>query len=177
MAPIARSGSATRSTGRRRSELSPVITVRNGRAATTPASIRSVEPELPASSGAGDGCSDAGPRPTTSTTDRPARRVDTPSASRHRSVELQSSAVEKFANRLSPWASAARMARRCESDLSPGRVNRPRKCRLWATRMGTWRDRAGSYHAPAQVPALPCVDRPGGACYGGGSRDIARGAS
>jgi hypothetical protein len=50
-APIRRKGSATRSTGRRRREASPVITVRKGRPATTPASMRSVDPELAASSG------------------------------------------------------------------------------------------------------------------------------
>ena len=50
VAPIARSGAATRSTGRLRSDSSPVSTVRKGRPASAPASMRIVEPEFSASS-------------------------------------------------------------------------------------------------------------------------------
>ena len=50
VAPMSRSGAATRSTGRRRSDSSPVRTLRNGRPARAPASIRIVEPEFSQSS-------------------------------------------------------------------------------------------------------------------------------
>ena len=51
-APIRSSGTITRFIGRRDSDSSPVIVDANGWAARTPASIRIVLPEFPASSGA-----------------------------------------------------------------------------------------------------------------------------
>ena len=53
VAPIPVSGSMTRRIGRRLSEASPVMTVRNGCAAARPASSRIVVPELAASTGPG----------------------------------------------------------------------------------------------------------------------------
>ena len=53
VAPIWRSGSATRRIGRRVSEASPHSSVSNGRPASRPMSRRMVVPELPQSSGAG----------------------------------------------------------------------------------------------------------------------------
>ena len=83
-----------------------------------------------------------GPRPAM-TTAPSSRRTSTPSAARQRSVEAQSAAVEKSPIRVSPSASAPRRASRCEIDLSPGRVKRPRKLRAGAMRT----ERGGSYHA------------------------------
>ena len=78
-APIARSGAATRSTGRRRSDASPVEDrAERPRRPARPASMRRVEPELPASSGAGRRrAARSGPRPSTSTVG-PRRRTATP---------------------------------------------------------------------------------------------------
>src|SRR5687768_981356 len=60
----------------------------------------------------------------------------TPSASRHARVERQSAAVEKLPKRLVPSARAAKMAKRWETDLSPGSRNRPRRRRAGAIRLG-----------------------------------------
>ncbi len=125
-APIARSGSATRSMGRRLIDASPVSTERKGRPASTPASIRIVEPELPTSSDPLAARRPVGPSPSTSTA-RPDPRTSTPNSFRQRRVEAQSAAVEKLPMRVSPSASAPRIASRWERDLSPGSVKRPRK--------------------------------------------------
>jgi hypothetical protein len=61
------------------------------------------------------------------TTDDPSRRTPTPRRARHASVEAQSAPVEKFVTRAGPpAASAASIAARCETDLSPGSEARPR---------------------------------------------------
>ena len=123
VAPIARSGAATRSSGRRRSESSPVSVARKGRPASGPASIRIVEPELPASSTASGARQ---PRsPPWITTSEPSRASVTPRPRRQASVEAQSAADEKLRTRVSPSARAPRIAARCEMDLSPGRVKVP----------------------------------------------------
>ena len=124
VAPIARSGAATRSSGRRLSDSSPVSVARNGRPASGPASMRIVEPELPASSTlAGARQPSSPPRIVTRA---PSRSTLTPSPRRQPSVEAQSAASEKLPMRVSPSAIAPRIAARCEMDLSPGSVNVPR---------------------------------------------------
>ena len=82
-APICRSGTATRSTGRRRSDASPVRTLRKGRPARTPASMRSVDPELPQSRSAPGARKPSKPRPSMRTAPF-SRRTSTPSARRQR---------------------------------------------------------------------------------------------
>ena len=65
-APMSVSGRITRFIGRRESEASPPITVRNSWAATTPASSRIVVPELPASSAPAAAVRPLSPRPSIS---------------------------------------------------------------------------------------------------------------
>ncbi len=65
-APIARSGSATRSIGRADRLSSPTSTERNGAAASVPASSRIEVPELPQSSGPAASVSAERPSPSTS---------------------------------------------------------------------------------------------------------------
>ena len=65
-APIARSGSATRSIGRVDKLGSPMSTERNGAAASVPASRRIDVPEFPQSSGPGASVSAERPSPSTS---------------------------------------------------------------------------------------------------------------
>ena len=92
-APIARSGAATRSTGRRRSDSSPVSTERNGRPARAPASMRRVDPEFPASRTEALARQASKP-PLSIVTSARSRAIVTPSARRQARVEAQSAAEE-----------------------------------------------------------------------------------
>jgi hypothetical protein len=89
-APIRTSGSITRRMGRRDSDASPIISLRNGWAASTPASIRIVVPELPASSAASGERNPAKPRPSRVTVPGSSSRTSTPRPRRQASVERQS---------------------------------------------------------------------------------------
>ena len=93
VAPMARRGAATRSSGRRRSDSSPVSTERNGRPARAPASMRIVEPEFSASRGAA-GARQPGSPSLAIVTLVPSRRIATPSPRRQARVEAQSAAEE-----------------------------------------------------------------------------------
>ena len=132
-APMARSGAATRSTGRRQSDSSPVRTERKGRPASAPASMRRVEPELPASRGSAEARQLSAPRPTIRTVS-PSRSMSTPRLRRQARVEAQSAALEKPRMRVSPRAIAPRIAARWEIDLSPGTRKRPRNEDAFLTR-------------------------------------------
>ncbi len=66
VAPISRSGAATRSMGRVDRLASPMSTDRNGAAASVPATNRIVVPELPQSSGAPGSVKAERPSPSTS---------------------------------------------------------------------------------------------------------------
>ena len=92
-APISASGRMMRRMGRRESDSSPPILVRNGCAARIPDSIRIVEPEFPASRSpaARRGPSSPFPRIATSV---PAPSTSIPSALTHPSVDWQSAPVE-----------------------------------------------------------------------------------
>ena len=103
------SGSMTRRMGLRRSESSPEIMDLNGWPDSTPASRRSVVPELPASSARRGRRRPPRPAPVMRT--RPfSVSMATPRRRRHSSVQWQSSAVEKCWISLLPSARAARMA-------------------------------------------------------------------
>ena len=93
-APMRVSGSMTRRIGRRCSESSPPITLRNGCPARIPASSRIVVPELTASSGASAARSPPTPRPAIAQADGPVGRIATPSARRQASVAAQSAPGE-----------------------------------------------------------------------------------
>ncbi len=84
----------TRRIGRRLREASPIIVVVNGCAASTPAIIRIVDPELPASSGPSGAASPRMPRPEIRMrSPAPSTGVAVtavPSARRHDSVDRQS---------------------------------------------------------------------------------------
>jgi hypothetical protein len=59
----------------------------------------------------------------------PSRRISTPSPSRQRSVDEQSSLAAKLEIRLVPLAIDASIAALCDIDLSPGRLTVPSKRR------------------------------------------------
>lgn len=92
VAPIRRSGSATRPIGRRRSDSSPVRTVQNGWAPSTPKSRRAVVPELPQSTTSDGSCMPRGPTPAMRYSPGPLRVTSAPSASTAAMVRRQSSA-------------------------------------------------------------------------------------
>ena len=79
VAPMRRSGSATRRIGRRVSEASPTSSVSNGRPASRPISSRIVVPELPQSSAPAAAVRPAKPTPWTRASS-PASTMSTPSA-------------------------------------------------------------------------------------------------
>ena len=93
VAPISASGFMIRSIGRRDSDSSPPIGVRNGWAASMPDSILMVDPELPASSIPAGSLSPRRPVPWISTIR--IRLIDaTPRARMHPNVDWQSAPVE-----------------------------------------------------------------------------------
>jgi hypothetical protein len=132
--PIIVNGSMIRCIGRDLNDSSPVKMDSKFRPASIPASKRMVVPLLPQSSGV-DGALKA-PVDCTTTAES-AWSIETPSACKQRRVAAQSSLVEKFSIRDVPRASAAMIAARCETDLSPGICRRPRI--LFAGRMITIR--------------------------------------
>ena len=93
-APIRVKGSMMRRIGRLDSESSPIISVVNGRAATSPASILMVEPEFPASSGSGEERQHSNPRPSTVMVRSLSCLMSIPSRCRHDSVDWQSAPRE-----------------------------------------------------------------------------------
>ena len=86
--------------------------------------MRIVEPLLPQSSRSFGARKPVSPTPSTRTL-LPFCSIETPSSRRHKSVEAQSLLVEKPEICEVPFASAAIIAARCESDLSPGMQARP----------------------------------------------------
>jgi hypothetical protein len=85
--------------------------------------MRIVEPLLPQSSVAEGALKTPGLLTSKSF---PSSSITTPSCRKHEIVAVQSSLVEKLRSLDIPAASAARMAARCEIDLSPGMRRRPR---------------------------------------------------
>ena len=82
---------------------------------------------------------------------------------RQRRVDAQSAAVEKLRDPASPRRPGRPGSPAGgESDLSPGRVKRPRKRRA-ETRRGV--REGGSYDLTLRVDALPRATRPGAPCY------------
>ena len=92
-APIWRRGSITRRIGRRRSELSPVIVEVKACPASTPESMRIVEPEFSASIVRRGAFRPSNPFPTMRTRSRLAS-ISRPSRRKHSSVLAQSAAEE-----------------------------------------------------------------------------------
>ncbi len=93
VAPISRSGIATRSTGRLRIELSPSkVQLVPGRAASQPGSSRISVPALPTSIGPSGGCGSCRPVPRISSSPGPVRCTSAPTAWTAASVELVSAA-------------------------------------------------------------------------------------
>ncbi len=123
-APICVSGSMIRRMGRRLRDSSPIISLRNSYPATTPASMRIVDPLLPQSS-ATVGAVRLPPRPSISIFDR-LRVTSAPRFSTQLRVLAQSAALEKLSRRVVPSAIAPSIAYRCEMDLSPGKRTLPR---------------------------------------------------
>ena len=106
-APMARSGAATRSTGRRQRDASPVSVLRKGRPGqrARPGCAGS-SPSCRSRGGRWGAFQASGPRPSI-VTSPPSRRTATPSAPRQARVEAQSAAEEKFVRRVWPWARRA----------------------------------------------------------------------
>ena len=128
-APNARNGRATRPIGRAWSELSPLSTLRNGRPASGPASMRIVVPELPQSMTESGSRSPAAPVPSTATVDGSESFTRTPSCSSAPRVRCTSSPSARPRMVLRPDASAADSRARCEIPLSPGTRTVPRSGR------------------------------------------------
>jgi hypothetical protein len=111
--------------GREHNESSPVNVELKSCPARIPASKRIVVPLLPQSSAADGSHNPSIPTPVIMR-EAWSRSIVTPSAARHESVAAQSALVEKFLIDEVPSASAATIAARCETDLSPGILMRPR---------------------------------------------------
>ena len=94
-APIARSGSMIRATGRRRNESSPSRTLRNGSPARIPANSRRLVPELPQSRSAAGSRSPSTPGETTRYDRRCRRRRRRPCRSTVAPSAAQTAAVER----------------------------------------------------------------------------------
>ena len=123
-APIARSGSATRSTGRRRIDSSPSsVQTPPGWPASQPGSSRISVPELPTSSRPPVASSGAC-RPTPRSTMQPPPSSSTPAPSLRSasSVECVSAESRKLRMVTGSSAIAPKSAARCEIDLSAGGV-------------------------------------------------------
>ncbi len=127
LAPISRSGVASRRIGRRVSEASPSSVVSNGCPASSPVSRRMVVPELPQSSACAAACRPRKPTPTTRAC-APAASTSmlTPSAASARAVDRLSPPRPSPVIATGPSESAPKSSARCEIDLSPGTVHRPR---------------------------------------------------
>ena len=118
-APIRCRGSTTRSIGRRDSDSSPVSSLSNSCAASSPASSRIVVPELPQSRDAAAARKPRMPRPVICES-----WIETPRSRRHAAVDCTSAPGDRPRTWLSPDAMEPRMRARCEIDLSPGRAER-----------------------------------------------------
>src|SRR5579884_289524 len=123
-APMVRSGSTTRSMGRRESEASPTSVTGKGAAASRPANRRMVVPELPQSSGPDGSRSPRSPRPATTSPS-----TSTPRARRQPAVLSTSAPGERPRTRATPSATAFRISARWEMDLSPGTRTSPSRRR------------------------------------------------
>lgn len=118
LAPIFANGAMIRFIGRKLSDSSPINSEVKLLPASTPASMRIVEPLFPQSSGPSGARSWCGGSMVTLFGDL---LTPTPSCSRQARVDWQSRLVEKFCNCDGPSAIPAMSAARCEIDLSPGR--------------------------------------------------------
>ena len=153
VAPISRSGSATRSSGRRESDSSPTSSKRPSCPASIPGSSRIRVPALPQSIGTAgrakaaeaDAARPAGRRPSSSTV--------APSAATAAAVESVSSERPKPRISLSPSAIAASSSARWEMDLSPGTARSPRRLTAGSSRTGLSR--------PRRTPARRSPSTPG----------------
>jgi hypothetical protein len=124
-APINFNGSIIRRIGRDESDESPVKVALNFCPASKPASMRIVDPLLPQLSGWLGSLNPPNLTPAIET--RPCSLITgTPNACKQLKVEAQSWLVEKFSNSDVPVAIAARIAARCDIDLSPGSDIEPR---------------------------------------------------
>ena len=132
VAPMRRSGSATRRIGRRVSEASPTSSVSNGRPASRPISSRIVVPELPQSSAPAAAVRPAKPTPWTRASS-PASTISTPSARSAAAVD-----------RLSP----------------PGRARAPRRRRPRAPRTAAPDARSTCRRAPGNSRATVPIAGP-----------------
>ena len=155
-APMRRSGSTTRRTGRRRSEASPVSTESPGSPASTPASSRSEVPELPQSmTSSGSTSASAG----VTITSPPSSRTVAPSFATALRVAWTSSASRIPVTRVSPVASAPKRMERWETDLSPGTVMAPRsgpvRRQVSGPFRGAVRRAPRARGAPARAPCAP----------------------
>ena len=123
VAPSVRSGRATRSIGRRRSDASPSKRAAIPRPAHRPSSKRVVVPELRAS------IVSSGSRSSPPVTTRSSPRSSTcaPSARIAASVARTSAPRLSAEMRDAPRAAAAMMSARCEIDLSPATRTSPRR--------------------------------------------------
>ena len=119
-APISRSGSATRSIGRRHNDSSPVSSVEKSCPAMSPISKRIAVPELPKSSGPGGDCRPFIPKPETRSRSGAGSSIAAPIARNAVSIARQSSLARKPLISEEPSAIAPSNSARCEIDLSPG---------------------------------------------------------
>ena len=103
-APIASSGAITRAMGRRCSDSSPTIVVRNGRPATSPASSLIVVPELAASSAPDGSDRPAQPRPSIRRPCGPSAVTRAPRARQHATVAATSAPGAKPDRNVIPTA-------------------------------------------------------------------------
>ena len=133
-APIARSGPAIRSIGRREREASPTSTAVAGRPASAPERSRIVVPELPQSSSSspspGSRACSTDPPPSSPTRTRPSAAsrtsVTAPSRSTAPSVERTSAPGRSSVTTDRPAAIAPTISARCATDLSDGSRSLPR---------------------------------------------------
>ena len=141
VAPISRSGSATRSSGRVESDSSPVSSKRPGCPATRPDRSRISVPALRQSIGLVGGLRSRARLPKMARSRRRSRR-SRPSARIASAVASVSAERRSLRTSLSPFATAPTSSARCEIDLSPGtrRSRAPQRRALSSAsfRRGRW---------------------------------------
>src|SRR6266545_428170 len=137
LAPIWRSGSATRRIGRLVNDASPKSSVSNRRPAQRPMSKRMEVPELPQSSGWAAARRPSKPTPWTIAS-RPTNRMSTPRPRSAVAVERLSPPRPRPDASTVPPASAPNSNARCEIDLSPGTVQVPCSGPERRTRSTAW---------------------------------------
>ena len=176
-APIRRSGSATRSIGRERSDSSPVSSKLPGWPARTPARRRMSVPAFPQSTGCAcvpmptshvRTCDVAArprsPTPRTSSSSSATSSTSTPSERIARTVASVSAERPKPWTRVSPSASAPSSTARCEIDLSPGTATCPTSAAAgssltrWCVPSGT-RARGSPLRTPETPPSGSAAGR------------------